>query len=116
MKVSFEGAGEVLLSFLNASGANAAGDGKLVKMSANNTVAVCADDDRFCGLCIHADSETADVQLKGYVELEYSGTAPTVGWATLLAAGAGKVKADSDGAEFLVLKVDTTAKTVGFIM
>jgi len=116
MKVSFEGAGEMLLSFLNASGASAAESGNLVKMSANNTVAVCADDDRFCGVCIHADSANADVQLKGYVELEYTGTAPTVGYSKLLASAAGKVKADSDGAEFLVLKVDTTNKIVGFIM
>jgi len=51
-----------------------------------------------------------------YVELEYTGTAPTVGYSKLLASAAGKVKADSDGAEFLVLKVDTTNKIVGFIM
>ena len=106
----------MLLSFLNASGDSAADAGELVKMSANNTVAVCAEDDRFCGVCIHSDSATADVQLKGYVEVEYTGTAPTVGYAKLLAAAAGKVAADTDGAEYLVLKVDTANKIVGFIM
>ena len=34
----------------------------------------------------------------------------------LLAAAAGKVAADTDGAEYLVLKVDTANKIVGFIM
>ena len=116
MKVSFEGAGEMLLSFMNASGNSAAKAGAPVKMSASNTVAVCAADDRFCGVCIHADAAHADVQLKGYVECKYSGTAPSVGYATLLAAADGKVAADEDGAEYLVLKVDTTNSIVGFIM
>lgn len=48
----------------------------------------------------------------------YSGTAPAVGYATLAAdAAAGKVKTvTSGGAQYLVIKVDTAAGTVGFIM
>ena len=43
---------------------------------------------------------------------------PAVGYATLAAdAAAGKVKAvTSGGAQYLVIKVDTAAGTVGFIM
>ena len=106
----------MLLSFLNASGNNAADAGELVKMSASNTVAVCAAGDVFCGLCIHSDAQTADVQLGGYVEVAYTGTAPSVGYAKLLAAGANTVKTDNGGAEHLVLKVDTVNSTVGFII
>ncbi len=101
MKVSFEGVGEQVLSFNKASGVT---KGALVKMSANSTVKAC---DAF-----------AEVKTAGYVELGYSGTAPTVGYATLAAdAAAGKVKTvTSGGAQYLVIKVDTAAGTVGFIM
>lgn len=59
----------------------------------------------------------AEVKTAGYVELGYTDDAPTVGYAKLAASTAGKVKtATSGGAEYLVIKVDTTAGTVGFIM
>lgn len=56
--------------------------------------------------------------IDSYVELGYSGTAPAVGYATLAAdAAAGKVKAvTTGGAQYLVIKVDAAAGTVGFIM
>ena len=74
--------------------------------------------DRFMGICIASGDAFAEVKTAGYVELGYSGTAPTVGYATLAAdAAAGKVKAvTSGGAQYLVIKVDTAAGTVGFIM
>lgn len=112
MKVSFEGAGEKRLSFKN----NNAADGNFVKVSANGTVSACSDGDRFVGCAMHCAGGFADVQVKGYIECAYTGTAPALGFAKMLAGAAGKVKADSNGAEFLVLKVDTTAGTVGFIM
>lgn len=112
MKVSFDGAGELLLSFVN----NGAKAGSFVKISADKTVSACSAGERFAGLCLHADKEHADVRVKGYVECAYTGTAPTLGFAKLSADAEGKVKADENGTEYLVLSVNSGSKTVGFIM
>ena len=113
MKVSFEGAGEQVLSFMKASGDE---KGYLVKLSANATVAKCAAGDNFAGVCIKADDSFADVKTAGYVELGYTGTAPAVGYAKLTADGAGNVKTADTGREYLVISVDSAAAVVGFIM
>ena len=113
MKVSFEGIGEQVLSFMKASGVEA---GSLVKLSANATVANCAAGNNFAGVCIKADDSFADVKTAGYIELGYTGTAPAVGYAKLTAAGADKVKTADTGREYLVIKVDSSAAVVGFIM
>lgn len=112
MKVSFEGIGEQVVSFA-ASGTV---KGNFVKMSANGTVAACSAGDGFVGYCIEADGGFADVQTAGFITCPYTGTAPTVGYSILVADTAGKVKGAQSGREYLVLTVDTTAKTVGFIM
>ena len=114
MKVSFEGIGEQVISFEAASGTQ---KNEFVKISANNKVANCSADDVFAGYCINTEAGFADVKTHGYIEVPYTGTtAPTVGFATLTAAGSGKVQADEDGREYLVIKVDSTNAVVGFIM
>lgn len=114
MKVSFEGIGEQVLSFQAASGTK---KNEFVKVSASNTVAKCSADDVFAGYCINTEAGFADVMTHGYIEVGYVGeTAPSLGFDTLTAAGSGKVQADEDGREYLVLKVDTTGAVVGFIM
>lgn len=113
MKVSFEGVGEQVLSFVKASGVE---KGALVKLSANDTVGNCAAGENFAGVCIKAGDGFAEVKTAGYVELGYTGTAPAVGYAKLTAAGGGKVKTADTGREYLVIRVDSTAEAVGFIM
>lgn len=116
MKVSFEGIGETVATFYN-SGA-AAGDA--VKLSANGTVTKAAAGERFMGVCISAETDFAAVQLTGVETMPYTGTAPTVGYGYLLSDGAGGVKVDSAatkvGGEYLILEVDTAAKTAAFIL
>ena len=112
MKVSFEGIGEKVISFKNAS----AEKGNFVKMSASGTVAPCSAADGFVGVCLKADSDFADIQTAGYVECGYTDTAPSVGYATLVASTAGKVKTAQTGREYLVIKVDTANSVVGFII
>lgn len=96
MKVSFEGVGEQVLSFNKASGVT---KGALVKMSANSTVKACDAGDRFMGVCIASGDAFAEIKTAGYVELGYSGTAPTVGYATLAADAAA-------GRRYVVLRVE----------
>lgn len=51
----------------------------------------------------------------GYTVPE-AGAAPAVGWSGLSADGEGGVQADVDGSTYLVVDVDTTAKTVTFVL
>lgn len=113
MKVSFHGIGEQVISFKKASGTE---KGVFVKMSANDTVTACSAGDNFAGYCLKADGGFADVKTHGYIEVGYTGTAPTVGFNTLAADSSGKVKGSETGREYLVLNVNTSAATVGFIM
>ena len=49
--------------------------------------------------------------------MPYTGTdAPAVGYAALAADGAGGVKVSTKGNTYLVLSVNTTAKTVSFML
>ena len=112
MKVSFEGIGEQVVSFAAAGNVK----GNFVKMSGNGTVAPCASADNFMGFCLDAEGGFADVQTHGYICCPYTGTAPAVGYSQLAADVNGKVKSAQTGREYLVLTVDTNAKTLGFIM
>lgn len=121
MTVSFEGIGERVLTFYNTSTADsAAAAGAPVKMSGNGEVAKCAAGERFMGVCLTAEQGFACVRTGGYVRTGYTGTAPSAGYAVLVADGSGGVKTDSAspavGGEHLVIDVDTTAKTVGFML
>ena len=121
MTVSFEGIGENVVTFYNAAAAaSKAAQGDPVRLSAAATVAKCADGERFCGVAVSADEDFAGVQTSGFVTVPYTGAAPSVGYAYLLANGTGGVKADSaatkTGGEFLVVAVDTAAATVSFVM
>ena len=51
----------------------------------------------------------------GFAVLPYSGTAPTVGFATLAADSNADATASASGREVLVTEVDATAKTVGVL-
>ena len=115
MSVSFGGIGEIAATFMT-SGTIKAGD--TVKMAASGTVTACAAGERFCGVVLGGESGGhAAVQVGGYVKLPYTGSAPTVGYGCLEAAGDGKVQVDADGtSEVLIVDVDTAAETVGFFM
>lgn len=115
MKVSFEGFDEKVLSFVSDSTTKPA-KGKTVKMAGNGKVSGCSAGDDFIGAAIAADDNFAAVQVGGYIKLPYTGTAPTVGYGILVADSAGGVKGAESGKSYLIIDVDTTAKTVGFIL
>lgn len=97
-------------------------EGELVKVSANGTVAACAAGDDFCGmvLSVGRGGDACAVALGGMVTAGYTvpaeGAAPALGWSGLSADGEGGVQADADGSTYLVVDVDTTAKTVTFVL
>ncbi len=112
MNVSFNGYDEGVMTFEAESGVTA---GVPVSITANGKVSVVTSGS-FCGICTSVRNGYAAVQLKGYVVVPSTGSI-SVGYTKLAAATGGKVKADAtNGREYLVVDVDSTANTVGFIL
>ena len=82
-----------------------------------NKINTAGADAKFCGVSVNVNGGYAGVQLCGAVTLPYTGTeAPAVGYAALAADGAGGVKVSTKGNNYLVLNVNTAAKTVSFML
>ncbi len=113
MSVGFYGTQETVLSFEEGTQVTT---GYPVGMSGNNQVADAADGVVPVGVALHVRRGIAAVQVRGYMELPYSGTAPALGWVNLAANGQGGVKTLAAGKSCLVVNVDTAAKTVGFYL
>ena len=85
-------------------------EGKVCKVTANQTVGLCADSDKFHGVIetIERDNAYCVVRKTGYCQLDYSGAAPSAGIVKLAADASGGVKVDAtNGSEYLVVDVDT---------
>lgn len=81
------------------------------------TVDLCEADDLFDGVVLVVGEGVCTVQVKGFVTLTYTGTAPTIGRVKLEAGADGAVQVDAEnGREYLVTDVDSTAKTVTFLL
>lgn len=110
MNVCFNGYGENVLTFETQGTINV---GDPVMISANGKVSAASGN--FCGICTAVRNGYAAVQMTGYATASYT-TAPSVGYSKISASG-GKINANStNGREYLVVDVDTTAKTFGFIL
>ncbi|MBE7439116.1 MAG: hypothetical protein HS115_11715 [Spirochaetales bacterium] len=92
----------VLVTFKH-SGLTTADLKKPVKITANDTVALCSDGNAIDGILINVEADVCGVLISGDVTLEYSGSAPDLGACALLAAAAGKIK-----------KFATAALTAGY--
>ncbi len=113
MSVAFYGTSELVLSFEAGESVTA---GYPQTVSHNNTVTDAADGALPAGIALHCRRDIAAVQMKGYVEVPYSGTAPTLGWNTLVADGKGGLRCASGGLSRLVINVDTAARCVGLYL
>ncbi len=109
MSVSFHGIGQVCATFLGTGT-----EGQVVSTAA--TVAPCENGDSFCGVAMCVKDDACAVQVAGFVTVPYSSTEPTPGYAKLSADGTGGVKTDEGGREYLVVSVDTAAKTVTILL
>ena len=109
----YKGFNENVCTFASSGGVAA---GQPVQVCANYTVTTAPENGEFHGVAIISRNDAVSVQLTGYVELPYSGTAPAVGTVALAADGNGGVMASSDGKEYLVINVDTINKTIGFML
>lgn len=116
--IDYEGIGQVTVVTLKHSNlVKGTDENKLVKMSANDTVALPADGDNFIGLIRTIEKGVTGVSLNGAVEIGYTGTAPVVGRNRLIANAAGGVKVGaSTDKEYLVVRVDTGSNKVIFFL
>lgn len=124
MNVSYDGVGQVCATFLGTN----ISEGHVVKLTGNGTVGECAAGDSFFGAALCAKDDACTVQVRGFVTVPYSGTAPTAGWTALTADGGGGVKAAESasagtkaaagdtGRKYAVASVDTAGQTVTILL
>lgn len=91
--------------------------GKVCKISADKTVALCVAEDVFYGRVGHVDldGETGTIDRKGFIEVSYSAVAPTAGYVELVADGDGGVKTPAvagTGRMYDVVSVDAGDSTL----
>ncbi len=110
--IEYQAIGAVVVTAKN-DGAQA---GAVCRYHENDTVTAASAADPIHGICVYEKNGLASVQVKGFVTLPYTGTAPGVGYAQLAANGSGGVQTASSGPLYLVAKVDTAAYTVTFCM
>lgn len=113
MNISMKGYGENIATFRTDGVVSTS---YAVKMADNFTVTPCNSGDAFIGTAVNVKNEYACVQLDGYVTLSYTGSAPAVGYCSLVADGKGGVKVSDTGRAYLVTDVDTANKTAGIIL
>lgn len=119
MRVSFDGIGQVCATFLGSG----LSEGQVVRMTGSGTAGACGDGEGFCGAAICCKDDACSVQVRGFVTVSYTGTAPSAGWAALCGNGQGGVRAVSsaegstdESTRCLVVDVDTTAKAVTILL
>lgn len=112
--VSFEGIEMAVVTFREKD----VTAGAPVAMDSGGTVKNAPAGAALVGLALNVRGGCAAVQVKGYAQLPYSGTAaPALGWSRLTADGSGGVTtATTGGREYLVVQVDSDGKTVGLFL
>ncbi len=113
MKISLNGYGENAATFRFTGLVRT---NSPVSMSDNFTVKPSEENECIIGVALNKRDDIAAVQLSGYVQLDYSGTAPSVGICKLTADGNGGVAVNASGREYIVTDVNTVNGKVGFIL
>lgn len=93
MSVSLEGLYVERVTCKLATGITKADEGKAVTLTGDNTVGLGSDGDPVFGKLVKVEDDgIGAVEFRGFITLETTGTAPTVG-TVVVVNGAGKVKA-----------------------
>ncbi len=112
MKVSFNGFNNKALTFMCGEELT---KGYPVKISSKHTVALANAEEEFIGICLESDNENAVVQVSGYVKMNYSESAPSLGRNNFICAADGTVRESASGTPVIVLGVDSADTTVEFL-
>lgn len=119
-RVNFKGIDELVVTFKADESLNKEKEGKLVKVTETDAVGAAAEGDLFLGEMIKFEERgTCSVRMGGYFELNYSGTAPGLGYQKLSSDKDGNVKVagtEANGVLARVVRVDKTKKIIGFFI
>ena len=110
-KVSFEGIGEMVATFLAEEGLT----GGPVKMTGDGKVGPCGDGEAFCGVALEVNDGLALVQLRGFVKAT-CGDAVAVGYTKLSANAGGGVKTNASGTAYLVVEAGSAEKQATILL
>ena len=113
MSISFQELAQDCVSFHTVSSMQ---PNQLCCMHINDTVKVCTDGAPIHGQVVNVRAGVVSTVVRGFITAGYSGTAPAVGFCSLAASGAKTVKVSEGAKEYLVVNVDTTNKTVCFML
>ncbi|MBR3148965.1 MAG: hypothetical protein IKF64_02255 [Eubacterium sp.] len=115
MSISYKGYNAGTLTFKAGTGLQV---GYPVKINSDGEAVPASNNDDFIGVCTAVRDIWASVQTDGYIEMPYSGTLSAASYSTLVSDADHKVKANSEaGARvYKLISLDTTNKTVGFIL
>lgn len=113
MSVSYQAIAQDCASFFASTTVKA---GNLCIMNVNSTVRNCSAGEAFHGVVQFVRESLASVVVRGFVTVKYTGTAPTVGYCALAAAGATTVQITDGAREYLVVNVDTTNKEICILL
>lgn len=107
-EIDYTGIGQTLaVTFKYAGLTRGEDEGKPVKITANDTVALADDGDPFAGIVITIEDDVCAVLLDGVVTAKVGSDAPSPGHQKLTAGPKGSINNnETDGREYLVLRVD----------
>lgn len=113
--ISFNGFNSKVMTFAAGESCEV---GKAVTINEDGEAVVPVRNSNFIGICTSIRNGVAGVQLEGYVEQPFTGTAPKTGVSKIVYDGAGGIAASSDeSAQYhRVLKIDADNKIIGFII
>ena len=116
MSVAFHGMDSLVVTFQGSGVA----EGNLVSITENDTVKRANGGAAPVGLVLNKRNDHVAVQIKGYIQVKYSGaTAPSLGWNRLVTDGSGSLRLEADGETgrtCLVVNLDPETKTMGLFL
>ena len=108
MNHSYEDIGHFSVTFP----ADGCSEGAVCTMGVEGLVRNCEAGEPILGKTEYMTPTYAAIQIGGFVEVNYSGTAPQLGYQKLSGDGDGGVKADSNGQAFWVISVNREYRTL----
>lgn len=92
--------------------------GRLVSFDSNGNCVMASTNSTFVGVCVAVRDGIITAQVEGYVEVPYSGSAPSYGWNRLTTGlnSAAKTSTDAEVPFYRVIKIDTANKIIGIIL
>ena len=116
MSFSYQGYGENILTFKS----KLTKVGLPVTITRENEVIQASAESDFIGVTCYADGNMVGVIIDGYIEMPYTGVAPSFGCTYLVSNGSNGVKSPGSSTtskhSVRVLKIDPSSSTVGFIL